>query len=113
MEQRNYAHIPTYVYKGEAALDAITGSRVAAANSGSGNAKPAAKEKAVADRDRIHTKLDAALAMAFLGQSQYEKAAQAFLKVSSIAGLGGWVSVVSAFLREGFGGGRELIMNLT
>ncbi|THH29828.1 hypothetical protein EUX98_g4379 [Antrodiella citrinella] len=87
MEQRNYAHIPTYVYKGEAALDAITGSRVAAANSQSTasnpNAKPqayAAKEKAVAERDRTQTKLDVALAMSYLTGGQYEKAAQSFLK---------------------------------
>ena len=62
MEQRNYAHIPTYVYKGEAALEAITGSRVAAANSGNPASKPAAKERAIGERDRTQTKLDVALA---------------------------------------------------
>ena len=94
MEQRNYSHIPTYVYKGEAAIEAITGSRVAAANSGSASAKPAAKEKAVAERERVQTKLDAALAMSYLGQGQYEKAAQSFLKVGS-SGLDNWATAVS------------------
>ncbi|KAH8101716.1 PCI-domain-containing protein [Cristinia sonorae] len=96
MEQRNFAHIPTYVYKGEAALEAITGSRVAAANSGNLASKPAAKEKAVAERDRIQAKLDLALAMSYLGQGQYEKAAQAFLKVGPLSGLDGWAGVLIA-----------------
>lgn len=104
MEQRHYAHIPTYVYKGEAALEAITGSRVAAANAAQAsaisnpNARPVAREKAVAERDRTQTKLDVALAMSYLAQGQYEKAAQSFMKVGSPEGLEGWAGAVSKFI---------------
>ncbi|TCD63420.1 hypothetical protein EIP91_005419 [Steccherinum ochraceum] len=101
MEQRNYPHIPTYVFKAEAALEAITGSRVAAANNqqntaSNPNAKPAAKEKAMSERDRTQTKLDVALAMSYFSQGQYEKAAQAFLKVGAMSNLEQWAGLYIA-----------------
>ncbi len=90
MEQRNYSHIATYVFKAEAALDSAS---VARANTGpeapAGSAQ-ANKEKRNAERERVQTRLDIAAALSHLGQSNYEKAAQTFLKAGPVKGLEDW-----------------------
>lgn len=90
MEQRNYSHIATYVFKAEAALDSAS---VARANTGpeapAGSAQ-ASKEKRNAEREKVQTKLDVAAALSHLGQSNYEKAAQTFLKAGPVKGLEEW-----------------------
>ena len=92
MEQRSYSHISTYVFKAEAALDSATSVRQAAQQqpeAPAGSAQ-ATRERRSAERERVQSKLDVATAISYLGQSNYEKAAQAFLKVGPIKGLEEW-----------------------
>jgi len=93
IEHRNYAHISTYVYKADAALDATT-NLVRASTQNAGLTAPAnqpsAKERVAAERDKVQTKLDVALALSHLGQGNYVKAADAFVKCGPIKGLGEW-----------------------
>ncbi|EPQ50766.1 PCI-domain-containing protein [Gloeophyllum trabeum ATCC 11539] len=84
IEQRNYSHVPTYIFKAEAALDQ--------AAAGGENPKGAVgtKSKATAEREKYQTKLDFALALSQLGQGMYEKAAHTFLKLGLPGKLGDW-----------------------
>ncbi|KAM5536787.1 hypothetical protein V8D89_009505 [Ganoderma adspersum] len=92
MEQRSYSHIGTYVFKAEAALDSATSVRQAAQQQpeAPAGAAQATRERRSAERERVQTKLDVATAISYLGQSNYEKAAQAFLKVGALKGLEEW-----------------------
>ncbi|KAI0795680.1 26S proteasome subunit RPN7-domain-containing protein [Abortiporus biennis] len=102
MEQRNYAHITTYVFKADAALEAAAGG--AARNAPSGPtataqataAATAAKEKFAADKEKVQTKLDIATAISHLGQGAYEKAANSFLKAGPVKGLEDWATQIIA-----------------
>ncbi|KAH9474510.1 COP9 signalosome complex subunit 1 [Psilocybe cubensis] len=103
IEQRNYAHITTYVFKADAALDAATAasaSATAATANSSGN--PAAIAQAMKktggknERDAVQAKLDFATALSHLGQGSYEKAANAFLKVGPAKDLGHWIGQLIA-----------------
>ncbi|CCM06321.1 uncharacterized protein FIBRA_08573 [Fibroporia radiculosa] len=100
VEHRNYPHIATYVFKAEAALDATASAARMSANAAAPTAPPAAaaanKEKMAADREKVQSKLDVALALSHLGQTQYEKAATAFIKVGSIKSLGEWIGKMIA-----------------
>ncbi|KAF9045267.1 G protein pathway suppressor 1 [Panaeolus papilionaceus] len=95
IEQRNYSHLTTYVFKADAALDAAS---AAAANSNApvqGGTAPAVtatsnQKKKSADREVVQAKLDLASALAQFGASNYEKAAHAFLKIGSAKELGDW-----------------------
>ncbi|KAG6805163.1 hypothetical protein H0H92_000475, partial [Tricholoma furcatifolium] len=88
LEQRNYTHLSTYVFKAEAALEAAqsTGN---AGNGGpsigsSGVPTPTVttgKKKGSLERQQVQSKLDLATALSYLGQSSYEKAAHSFLRV--------------------------------
>ncbi|KAF8153316.1 26S proteasome subunit RPN7-domain-containing protein [Crassisporium funariophilum] len=104
IEQRNYSHLTTYVYKADAALDAAT----AAVNAAS--AVPTAvgvaptptvtsglktKKKSI-ERDNVQAKLDLATALSHLGQANYEKAASVFLKIGPAKDLGDWVGKLVA-----------------
>lgn len=92
MLQGNYSHISTYVFKADTALDA-------ASNAASTTATPAvpgsAPAKKTQERAKWQTKLDFASALAHLGQGNYEKAANLFLKLGSVKELGEWVGKVS------------------
>ncbi|KAJ7028669.1 26S proteasome subunit RPN7-domain-containing protein [Mycena alexandri] len=96
IEQRNYSHLPTYVFKADAALDAAS---AAATNAKEGEAAtaPAAapllnKRKAVSeDRERVQSKLDFATALASLASGNYQKAAHSFLKLGPAKDLGDWM----------------------
>ncbi|TBU25696.1 PCI-domain-containing protein [Dichomitus squalens] len=92
MEQRSYSHIGTYVFKAEAALDSATSVRQAAhqAPEAPAGSAQATRERRSAERERVQSKLDVATAISHLGQSNYEKAAQAFLKVGPLKGLEEW-----------------------
>ena len=62
----------------------------------------------MAEREKVQTKLDAAAALANLGQGAYDKAAKYFLKLGPIKGLEHWASTVSCIPRVlGFQGGCE------
>ncbi|EIW74550.1 G protein pathway suppressor 1 [Coniophora puteana RWD-64-598 SS2] len=82
IEQRNYAHIQSYIIKAEAALESAS-----AANTGSAPGQPSRKN----ERSPTHSKLDLASALHNLGQGNYERAATMFLRVGSADQLGGWV----------------------
>ncbi|TDL27911.1 hypothetical protein BD410DRAFT_894056 [Rickenella mellea] len=98
IDQRNYAHITTYVYKADSAIDMTTPAAAAAGNNGastSGTSTTAPQQlhkKAApsAEREKLQTILDVASAIAFLGQASYEKAALTFLKLGNPKGLGDW-----------------------
>ena len=86
LEQQNYAHLSTYIYKAETALDASQ-----PATTGPGGRKATGGAAATApspDRLRISTKLEFASAMSEMGAGRYDKAAYAFLKMKR--DLGDW-----------------------
>ncbi|KAF7986122.1 hypothetical protein HWV62_41567, partial [Athelia sp. TMB] len=106
IEQRNYTHIPTYVFKADAALDAASASAAksekeaaAAANTTpapqrlatTGTAGPAIKKTISAEREKVQSKLDFASALSHLGQGNFEKAAITFLRLGSADQLGDWI----------------------
>ncbi|GLB33369.1 putative 26S proteasome subunit RPN7 [Lyophyllum shimeji] len=99
LEQRNYTHLSTYVFKADAALDATlntsNGSSGAAGGSASAQAA-AAKKKTSIERQQVQSKLDLATALSHLGQANYEKAAYSFLKVGPAKELGDWIGKVIA-----------------
>ena len=91
LEQQNYAHVSTYVFKAEAALDIP--------QAGAEKEKEKEKEKkktagstANPEREKIQSKLDLALGLSMLGQSNYERAAWSFLKVGK--NLDDWIGKV-------------------
>ncbi|KAJ2921868.1 hypothetical protein H1R20_g15224, partial [Candolleomyces eurysporus] len=101
IEQRNYSHLSTYVFKADAALDAATAAANAASSSegaGASGAGAAAKKKATssAERDAVQSKLDLATALSYMGQGNYEKAGQYFLKIGPAKELGDWVGKLIA-----------------
>jgi COP9 signalosome complex subunit 1 len=93
IEQRNYSHIPTYVFKAEAALDAAT----AATNANNEAGAAPTSKKSHPEREKIQTKLDFATALSHLGQGNYEKAAYYFTRLGSMKDLGDWVGKVWQF----------------
>ncbi|PAV18220.1 G pathway suppressor 1 [Pyrrhoderma noxium] len=90
IEQRNYGHITTYVFKAEAALDSI---RTSDPSSPGGQSEKLVHKKArpSAERERVQSKLDVANALAYLGAGQYEKAATTFLKLGHPKNLEDWI----------------------
>ncbi|KAJ7856626.1 26S proteasome subunit RPN7-domain-containing protein [Mycena leptocephala] len=101
IEQRNFSHLPTYVFKADAALDAAS---AAAANAKEGDgAVPAPaptllnKRKAVSeDRERVQSKLDFATALSNLSAGNYQKAAYTFLKLGPAKDFGDWMGKLIA-----------------
>ncbi|KAJ7829446.1 26S proteasome subunit RPN7-domain-containing protein [Mycena olivaceomarginata] len=99
IEQRNFSHLPTYVFKADAALDAAS---AAAANAKEGDSGPSAapllnKRKAVSeDRERVQSKLDFATALANLASGNYQKAAYTFLKLGPAKDFGDWMGKLIA-----------------
>ncbi|KAL5478528.1 hypothetical protein ACEPAI_2712 [Sanghuangporus weigelae] len=94
IEQRNYAHINTYVFKADAALDVAANSGTAGSSGSSQpsgatqlHKKPTAPS---AEREKVQTKLDVATAIAYLGQGNYERAAVCFLKLGVPKALEDW-----------------------
>ncbi|KAF5350711.1 hypothetical protein D9756_008566 [Leucocoprinus leucothites] len=105
IEQRNYSHLSTYVFKAEAALDA-TAAATSSGNSGGGTGTtptstvgPSAaggggsnsKKKAPTEKEIVQSRLELASALSHLGQGNYEKAAQSFLRVGAAKELGDWI----------------------
>ncbi|KZT43306.1 hypothetical protein SISSUDRAFT_1057718 [Sistotremastrum suecicum HHB10207 ss-3] len=82
IEQKNYSHISTYVFKADSALDTQPSSATSTA--------PGIAPKKSAERDRVQTKLDLATALSSLGTGQYEKAASSFLRLGSLKSLEDW-----------------------
>ncbi|KAF5335292.1 hypothetical protein D9611_011788 [Ephemerocybe angulata] len=101
IEQRNYSHLMTYVFKADAALDAATAAASTAGNGGgnwSGSTVPTGalpKKKPVsAERDSVQSKLDFATVLSHLRQGTYEKAAQYLLNLGAPRELGEWIDKV-------------------
>jgi hypothetical protein len=94
IEQRNYAHISSYVFKAEGALDTASAAAASNAAPGSNNISAAPPPKKSAERDQVQSKLDFAMALFHLGQANYEKAAQLFLKIGPPDSLGDWIGKV-------------------
>lgn len=91
IEQRNYSHISTYIYKADAALDVAASS--SAGPSGPAPSKQLHKKSApthTAERERMQTKMDISTGLACLGQANYKKAAEAFLKLRPPKALEDW-----------------------
>jgi len=107
IEQRNYSHLTTCVFKADAALDSAASAAASSNNGGdlamATTAAGAAKKKGTlgsgssAERDTYQSKLDLASALSYLGQANYEKAAQCFLKLGPAKDLGDWVGKVRLF----------------
>ncbi|KAJ7201080.1 G protein pathway suppressor 1 [Mycena pura] len=101
IEQRNYSHLPTYVFKADAALDAASAAS-ASAKEGDGNGASTAapllnKRKPMSeDRERVQSKLDFATALSNLASGNYQKAAYAFLKLGSVKDFGNWMGKLVA-----------------
>jgi COP9 signalosome complex subunit 1 len=95
IEQRNYSHILTYVFKAEAALDAVNAASAKDANRPSPS-HPPPENKRSEEREKVQSKLDLAAALAHLGHGRYGKAANAFLKLGSVEKLGDWVGKARA-----------------
>lgn len=86
LEQQNYAHVSTYVFKAEAALD------IPQAGAEKEKEKKKTGTTANPEREKIQSKLDLALGLSMLGQSNYERAAWSFLKVGK--NLDDWIGKV-------------------
>ncbi|KAF8801237.1 PCI-domain-containing protein [Phlegmacium glaucopus] len=99
IEHRNYAHLNTYVFKADAALDAATAANASATAPGGGTPVPTAviagKKKSV-ERDNVQSKLDLATALSYLSSASYEKAAISFLKIGPPKDLGDWIGKLVA-----------------
>ncbi|KAJ6613626.1 G protein pathway suppressor 1 [Mycena sp. CBHHK59/15] len=99
IEQRNYSHLPTYVFKADAALDAAS---AAAANAKETDVPTAPapllnKKKVISeDRERVQSKLDFASALSSLASGHYQKAAYTFLKLGPAKDFGDWMGKLVA-----------------
>lgn len=97
IEQRNYTHISSYIYKADGALES-TAAAAATASGTESSAIPASahpsSKKVTPEREQVQSKLDFAMALSHLGQGNYEKAALAFLRLGPPSQLGDWVGKV-------------------
>jgi COP9 signalosome complex subunit 1 len=98
IEQRNYAHISSYIFKAEGALEAASAAAASSTASASGGNSAAPAPKRSAERDQVQPKLNFAMALSHLGQANYEKAAHFFLKVGPSDSLGDWIGKASEIL---------------
>jgi hypothetical protein len=95
IEQRNYAHIPTYVFRADAALDAASASATKELSSTSSTTQHKQRPE---EREKIQYKLEFATGLAHLGQGNYEKAALSFLKLGPPSKLSNWIGKVCMYL---------------
>jgi COP9 signalosome complex subunit 1 len=106
VERRSYAHITTYVFKAEAAVEAVyvsfekkdaasSAAAAAAAQTLPPGSQAAAASKKNAEKEKVQTKLDYATGLARLSSANYERAASSLLKLGPIASLAEWNGTVS------------------
>lgn len=95
IEQRNYTHISSYIYKADGALESTAAATASSAEGGATapSAQPTSK-KPSPEREQVQSKLDFAMALSHLGQGNYEKAASLFLRLGPPEQLGDWVGKV-------------------
>lgn len=98
IEQRNYTHISSYIYKADGALESTAAATSASTESGAApaSAQPVSK-KVSPEREQVQSKLDFAMALSHLGQGNYEKAASSFLRLGPPSQLGDWIGKVQTF----------------
>lgn len=84
IEQRNYVHIATYVFKAEAALESY------------GSKSDQNSKSSIPNKDSIQIKLEFSTALGYFGQNNYDKAAYGFLKLGHPKNFGDWLGTVSA-----------------
>lgn len=91
IEQGNYPHLTTYVIKADSTLEVAAQNASASSSSGTAAASQLHKKATQSEeRTKVQMKLDVATALSHLGQSNYKKAAQTFLKVGPPKGLEDW-----------------------
>ncbi|EIN14655.1 hypothetical protein PUNSTDRAFT_56670 [Punctularia strigosozonata HHB-11173 SS5] len=98
VERRSYAHITTYVFKAEAAMEAVhattdkkdAASSAAAAQTLPPGSQAAAASKRSADKEKVQTKLQYATGLCRLSSGNYERAANSFLHLGPISSLAEW-----------------------
>lgn len=91
IEQRNYSHISTYVYKAEAALEAAKEEKDPLVDA----SRPPTTSKRTDERKKIQTKLNFASGLSHLCQGSFAKAASHFLHMGPPILLGDWLGKVS------------------
>jgi len=98
IEYRNYAHLNTYVFKADAALDAATAANTSGTvpPGGSAPVPTATSKKKSVERENVQSKLDLATALSHLSSASYEKAAISFLKIGPSKDLGDWIGKLVA-----------------
>jgi COP9 signalosome complex subunit 1 len=110
IEQRNYSHLSTYVFKAEAALDST--SATSGTNGGSGSLTAPStsipstsagnnantKKKGPTEKEIVQTRLEFATALSHLGQGHYEQAALAFLRIGPAKELGDWIGKAGSLI---------------
>ncbi|KAG2102182.1 26S proteasome subunit RPN7-domain-containing protein [Suillus cothurnatus] len=84
IEQRNYAHISSYVFKAEGALDTASAAAASNAAPGSNNISAAPPPKKSAERDQVQSKLDFAMALFHPRTSQLRKGCPTFPEESAL-----------------------------
>ncbi|KAH0831324.1 26S proteasome subunit RPN7-domain-containing protein [Lanmaoa asiatica] len=97
IEQRNYTHISSYIYKADGAMESTAAVTAGSAEGGASaaSAHPTSK-KPSPEREQVQSKLDFAMALSHLGQGNYEKAATLFLRLGPPEQLGNWVGKLIA-----------------
>ncbi|KAH6903349.1 26S proteasome subunit RPN7-domain-containing protein [Coprinopsis sp. MPI-PUGE-AT-0042] len=102
IDQRNYSHLTTYVFKADAASDSAKAAAAppSAAATASVTAVGAAQQKKKAapdgEREGVQAKLSLATTLSHLGQGIYEKAANSLLNVGSPSNLVDWIGKLVA-----------------
>ena len=98
IEQRNYAHIPTYIFKAENALDGLSSSAAAPNASSSATATataPAASQSAKKDPYApTYAKLALCTALSLLSQGAYAKAGAKLLSLPASGAGGAWIGTI-------------------
>ena len=94
IEQRNYTHISSYIYKADAALESAAAATAGAESGPTPATSQPLSKKPNPQREQVQSKLDFAMALSHLGQGNYEKAAALFLRLGPPDQLGDWVGKV-------------------
>ncbi|KAI0060391.1 hypothetical protein BV25DRAFT_1807315 [Artomyces pyxidatus] len=96
LEQRNFAHIPTYIFKAESAVDSMSSSTQGSTSAtATATATGSSAKKSEAMR-AVEAKLSLCSALSHLSNGNYSKAAQAFLAPSPPGALGSWTGTLLA-----------------
>ncbi|KAH9983782.1 26S proteasome subunit RPN7-domain-containing protein, partial [Russula vinacea] len=90
LEQRNFSHIPTYVFKAESALDSIGTSGHSSSSLGFGSSASGGGAKKIDLHQSVEAKLALCTALSHLANGNYAKATHDFLQPMNAAALAPW-----------------------